>query len=78
MSAETLIDFTTRRKGSRTRAGRTIQVCPKCGRKGELSHIEAGKMSRNSRAMDCYTHKGTLHSGGLVFRVDDSCYVYTA
>lgn len=75
MSATNGIDFTTWRKGKRTRGGCTIQVCPKCGRKGEMAHVAAGLLGKKQiYGFSTYTHKGHV-IGGWLFSVDESCKV---
>lgn len=64
-----MIDFTKQRLGTKTRGTRKIELCPKCGRKGECvrREIVEGLPFRD------YTHLAE-NVGGMLF-VKDHCIV---
>lgn len=48
-----LIDYTKRRLGSIQADGRKISKCPKCGRKGTVSHYKDGSGMCAHSVKDC-------------------------
>jgi hypothetical protein len=64
------IDFTTWRKGRRTRGSCKIEVCPECGRKGEVTRYTDGTVSIVHRG-----HVVNVPDLLSMFHVDDSCFV---
>jgi hypothetical protein len=82
MTMSKVYDYTTMRKGTKTDYGRKIDVCPKCGRKGEKVEREN---PRNGAKWAEYTHKGHVSVVASVvagvfacFHVDDYCSVLIA
>lgn len=67
-----IIDFTQLRKGTKTSRFRRIDVCPKCGKKGERIERDNAK---SGRSFDEFTHRGHVSMGGLFFTVDEWCSV---
>jgi len=64
------IDYTTKRKGSKTDHGR-IEICKKCGRKGahRVHHYKMG-------AVDAYTHMAIFREGPFPhWSIQDHCEV---
>jgi hypothetical protein len=71
----TEIDFTTMRKGRRTRGSRVIDYCPKCGAKGERLVLRDRK-TKEVTGYD-FTHKAKIERVmGIDFvEVTASCFV---
>jgi hypothetical protein len=65
-----VIDLTKMRKGTKP-FGRKIEVCPKCGRKGEHT-----RHSFKAGTSDTYTHTKTFE--GFFFSVKEYCCVKVA
>ena len=62
----TIINYTTKRLHSKTASGKPIEICPKCGRKAELTeHVQGSKQ---------YTHVKESYAS-LFWNVTDYCYI---
>lgn len=61
-----VIDYTHKRLHSKTDRGLRIEVCPKCGRKGERIVYRDGAVH--------YAHKGEVGMWGMI-SIDDHCMI---
>lgn len=66
----TPVDFTQKRKGSKAH-GRIVDVCPKCGRKGQKTIYDP----RNGKEMTNYVHKGYIDDIFGFMHVTEHCTV---